>query len=147
MEVGTTEVEETAMGNDRKRHDLSNEVWAVLEPYMSEKAGQWKRASKDNRQFINGMFWILRTGASWRDLPPCHGKWGHGVSAIRRWRDNGQWQKFLEIPIDEPDFEWLMIDASHCKVHPHAAGARGGNQGMSRTKEAQHQDSPCCGCE
>lgn len=64
------------MGNDRKRHDLSNEVWAVLEPYMSEKAGQWKRASKDNRQFINGMFWILRTGASWRDLPPCHGKGG-----------------------------------------------------------------------
>ncbi|CQR44048.1 transposase (fragment) [Thiomonas sp. CB3] len=35
---------------------------------------------------------------------------------------------------NEPDFEWIMIDASHCKVHPHAAGARGGNQAMSRTK-------------
>ena len=44
------------------------------------------------------------------------------------------WEKLLEILVDEPDFEWLMIDASHCKVHPHAAGAKGGNQDMSRTK-------------
>ena len=44
----------------------------------------------------------------------------------------------MEVLIDEPDDEWLMIDASHCKVHPHAAGAKGGNQDMSRTKGAQH---------
>ena len=36
--------------------------------------------------------------------------------------------------IDEPDFEWLIIDASRIKVHPHAAGAVGGNQDMERTK-------------
>lgn len=53
---------------------------------------------------------------------------------FRRWRDKGIWEKLLEILVDEPDFEWLMIDASHCKVHPHAAEARGGNQDMSRTK-------------
>jgi hypothetical protein len=40
----------------------------------------------------------------------------------------------MEQLIDAPDFEWLMIDASHCKAHPHAAGARGGNQGLGRTK-------------
>jgi hypothetical protein len=40
----------------------------------------------------------------------------------------------LEALIDEPDYEWLLIDASHVKVHPHAAGARGGNQDMGRTK-------------
>jgi hypothetical protein len=44
------------------------------------------------------------------------------------------WESLLETLNDEPDYEWLMIDASHCKVHPHAAGARGGNQAMSRTK-------------
>ena len=53
--------------------------------------------------------------------------------------------KILEALIDDPDYEWLMIDASHCKVHPHAAGAKGGNQEMSRTKGAQHQASPCRG--
>ena len=45
----------------------------------------------------------------------------------------------MEILIDDPDYEWLMIDASHCKVHPHAAGARGGNQDMSRTKGGSTQ--------
>jgi hypothetical protein len=40
----------------------------------------------------------------------------------------------LEQLVDAPDFEWLLIDASHIKVHPHAAGAKGGNQDMARTK-------------
>jgi hypothetical protein len=39
-----------------------------------------------------------------------------------------------EALVDDTDFEWLMIDASHVKVHPDAAGARGGNQAMGRTK-------------
>ena len=42
--------------------------------------------------------------------------------------------KLLEILIDNPNYEWLMIDASHIKVHPHAAGAKGGNQAMGKTK-------------
>ena len=40
----------------------------------------------------------------------------------------------MEAVIDEPDFEWHMIDAGHIKVHPHASGAAGGNQNMARTK-------------
>ena len=52
----------------------------------------------------------------------------------------------LEILVTDPDFEWLMTDASHIKVHPHAAGARGGNQDMGRTKSAQLQDTPGRGC-
>ncbi len=122
------------MGNEQQRHDISDEVWALLEPHMSGRRGQWGGIAKDNRQFINGVFWILRTGAPWRDLPPCYGKWGTVYQWFRRWRDKGMWEKLLEILVDEPDFEWLMIDASHCKVHPHAAGAKGGNQDMSRTK-------------
>lgn len=52
------------------------------------------------------------------------------------------WERVLEGLMGEPDFEWLMIDASHYTVHPHAAGAVGGNQEMSRTKGAQRQDTP-----
>lgn len=70
-------------------------------------------------------------------LPGRKGAWGGIAEDNRRfirWRDKGVWEQLLEILIDEPDYEWLMIDASHCKVHPHAAGARGGNQDMGRTK-------------
>ena len=80
------------------------------------------------------MFWILRTGAPWRDLPPDPGDWKNTHRRFCRWRDRGVWEKLLEVLMVEPDYEWLMIDASHCKVHPHAAGAVGGNQAMSRTK-------------
>lgn len=96
--------------------------------------GQWGGIAQDNRRFINGVFWILRTGAPWRDLPPFYGKWGTVYQRFRRWRDKGIWEKLLEILVDEPDFEWLMIDPATVRCHPHAAGARGGNQDMSRTK-------------
>ncbi len=59
-----------------------------------------------------------------------------------RWRDKGIWEKLLEILIDDLDYEWLMIDARHCKVHRHAAGARGGNQDMSRTKGGSNRNGP-----
>ena len=50
------------------------------------------------------------------------------------WRDLGVWARLLDSVIDDPDFEWLMIDASYIKVHPHGTGARGGNQAIGRTK-------------
>ncbi|MCR5562390.1 MAG: IS5 family transposase [Desulfovibrio sp.] len=109
-------------------------IGALIEPHLPGQRGQWGGVAKDNRLFINAVFWILRTGAPWRDLPPEYGKWGTVHQRFIRWRDKRIWEKLLGFLIDEPDFEWPMIDATHCKVHPHAAGARGGNQAMSRNK-------------
>ncbi len=125
--------------NSQHRHDISDEAWAILEPILPGQRGQWGGIAKDNRLLINTVFWILRTGAPWRDLPPSYEKWGTVHQRFRRWRDAGIWEKILEKLIDQPDFEWLMIDASHCKVHPHAAGAKGGNQEMSKTKGGSTQ--------
>ena len=116
------------------RHDISDKVWELLKPLLPGQRGLWGGIAKDNRNFINAVFWILRTRAPWRDLPSSYGKWGTVHQRFRRWRNAGIWEKILEVLINEPDYEWLMIDASHCKVHPHATGAIGGNQGMSRTK-------------
>ena len=122
------------MGNEQNRHDMSDAMWAVLEPLLPGQRGQWGGIAKDNRRFLNGVFWVLRVGAPWRDLPPQYGKWNSVYQRFRRWRDSGVWERILEALVVEPDYEWLMIDASHCKVHPHAAGAVGGNQDMERTK-------------
>ena len=123
------------MENLQNRHDLTDAQWEILEPIILITLGTWGGSNaNDNRIFINGCFWILRTGAPWRDLPPQYGKFGSVHKRFKRWCDNGIWERILEAVIDDPDFEWLMIDASHCKVHPHAAGAIGGNQDMSRTK-------------
>jgi transposase len=117
-----------------RRHDISDKTWALLEPHLPGRAGVWGKVAKDNRTFLNAVFWILRTGAPWRDLPPDYGDWKNTHRRFCRWRDKGIWEKILEPLVDAADYEWLMIDASHIKVHPHAAGARGGNQDMSRTK-------------
>jgi transposase len=122
-----------------RRHDISDKVWKKIESHLPGRRGSWGGIAEDNRRFINAVFWIFRTGAPWRDLPPDFGGWSNTHRRFIRWRDNGVWEKLLEVLIDEPDFEWLMIDGSHCKVHPHASGARGGNQAMSRTKGGSTQ--------
>ena len=116
------------------RHDISDEVWALIAPHLPGQPGQWGGVAEDNRKFINAVFWILRTGAPWRDLPSSYGNWNSVAKRFRRWAKEGVWEKVLETLIDEPDYEWLMIDASHIKVHSHATGAEGGNQDMGLTK-------------
>ena len=123
-----------ASSASHRRHDISDRVWKILEPLLPGGKGKVGRPAQDNRRFLNAVFWILRTGAPWRDLPPDYGDWKNTHRRYSRWRDNGAWQKLLEAVTDDPDFEWLMIDASHIKAHPHAAGAVGGNQALARTK-------------
>jgi transposase len=122
------------MENMQQRHDITDDVWKLLKPLLPGQEGQWGGIAKDNRKFINGVFWILRTGAPWRDLPNCYGKWGSVHQRFRRWRDKHIWESILEKLIGNPNFEWLMIDASHVKAHLSAMGARGGNQDIGRTK-------------
>ena len=121
------------------RHDISDRVWNLLEPHLPGRKGVWGGLARNNRLFINAVFWILRTGAPWRDLPPDYGDWKNTHRRFCRWRDKGIWEDLLEQLVVEPDYEWLMIDASHIKVHPHAAGAIGGNQDMDRTKGGSTQ--------
>ena len=122
------------MKEDYRRHDISDRAWKLLEPLLPGRRGAWGRVAKDNRKFINAVAWILRTGAPWRDLPPDYGDWKNTHRRFCRWRDKGVWEKLFNLFIQDPDFAWLMIDASYIKVHPHAAGAKGGNQAIGRTK-------------
>lgn len=126
------------MDSAMHRHDISDHVWSLLAPLLPGRRGAWGGRAKDNRLFVNAIFWILRTGAPWRDLPPEYGGWKNTHRRFCRWRDKGTWEHVLANPMDMPDFEWLMIDSTYCKVHAHAAGAKDGNQDISRTKGAQH---------
>ena len=123
-----------------RRHDISDKTWLLLEPLLPGRKGTWGGKAKNNRQFINAVFWILRTGAPWRDLPPDYGDWKNTHRRFCRWRDKGVWGDLLEKLIIDPDYEWLIIDATHIKVHPHASGAQGGNQEMARTKGGSTQN-------
>ncbi len=112
-----------------RRHDITNKVWEKLEPHLPGRQVKCGGIAQDNRLFINAVFWIMRTGSPWRDLPPDLGHWSNTHRRFIRWRDKGVWEKLMEILMDSPDYEWLMIDASHCKVHPPASGTVGGESG------------------
>ena len=94
-----------------------------IELLLPGRKGTWGDSARDNRQFINAVFWILRTGAPLRDLPPGYGDWKNTHRRFCRWCGKGGWERLLEDQIDNSEFELLMIDASHIKVHPHGSGA------------------------
>ena len=114
-----------AVAPAHRRHDISDRVWEILEP-LPRRQGPG-RPAQDNRRFINAVFWILRTGAPWRDL---YGDWKNTHRRFCRWRDRNVWAGLLEAVMDDPDYAWLLTPATS---RP-SAGARGGNQAIARTK-------------
>jgi|GEM_PF-1111009 Transposase and inactivated derivatives len=54
----------------QRRHDVSDAVWKKIEPHLPGREGSWGGIAHDNRRFIDAVFWIMRTGVPWRDLPP-----------------------------------------------------------------------------
>ena len=84
----------------------------------------------DHRTIINGILWVLRTGAPWADLPERYGPAGTISSRFYRWREAGLWQRVLEALQSQADAAGLLdwdlhfVDASVVRAHQHAAGAR-----------------------
>ncbi len=58
------------MKPSHRRHDISDRTWELLEPHLPGREGVWGGIAKDNCLLLDAVFWILRTGAPWRDLPP-----------------------------------------------------------------------------
>ena len=122
------------MSSEIHRHDISDKGWEKIKAHTIGEKGRRGGNAKNTRQFINGVFWILRTGAPWRDLPTEYGHWKNVHRRFCRWRDKGIWENILSALVDDVDFEWLMIDATYVKVHADGTGARGGSQEIGRTK-------------
>ena len=94
------------------------------------------RPALDNRNFINAVIYVHKTGTQWRDLPSEFGKFNTVHKRFRRWVKTGVWDKIFEHlkQLFPPDFKRAMIDSSCCKCHPSAAGAISGNEGIGLTK-------------
>ena len=121
-----------------RRHELTDDQWARLVPLLPPEKPRTGRPNHDHRTIVNGIVWIVRTGAPWRDLPERYGPWQTVYSRFRRWQHAGIWKRILEhlqaeaAHDDQLDGSLTMIDSTSIRAHHHAAGARkGGNQ---RTK-------------
>ena len=71
---------------------------------------------------------IARTGSPWRDLPCAFGNWMSVYTRFRDWAKAGVWKRLFDAVSDEPDMEYVMVDATIVKVHRHGQGAKGGRK-------------------
>lgn len=108
------------------RSVLSDRKWALVAPHCPGKEGDQGCSGRDNRRFIEAVFWVVRTGAQWRDLPAFYGNWNSVHKRFRRWVKKGVFDRLFEILSHEPDFEYAMIDGTIVRTHQHATGGKGG---------------------
>ena len=84
------------MSKEIHRHDMSDNACEKIKPHVIGEKGKRGGNARNTRQFIDGVFWILRTGAPWRDLPSEYGHWKNVHRRYCRWRDKGIWENILE---------------------------------------------------
>ena len=107
---------------------MENEEWTFFEAFITAIRGQGGRPASNHRLVLDGVFWIARTGAQWRDLPEEFGKWSSVYRQFRRWTVAGLWDMILEALNESgtmPD-QVQMIDSTVIRAHHQAAGAKGG---------------------
>ena len=69
--------------------DLTNEEWEKIAPLLPPQKPKVGRPASDHRRIVNGILWVVRTGASWRRLPARYGSWRTVASRFYRWRKQG----------------------------------------------------------
>lgn len=111
------------------RHEVTDQQWQLVAPRLTRKPAKTGRPARDPRDMLNGVLWVLRTGAPWRDLPDRYGPWQTVYEYFNTWRGDGTYDQILEdlqIRLDADgniDWDLFCIDGSNVRASRAAAGA------------------------
>ncbi len=111
-----------------KRYELTEAQWQRIADLLPGKVGDRGRSAADNRLFVNGVLWVLRSGAHWHDLPPRYGKWKSVHTRFARWAKNGTWERVFAVLIKDRKNQYLMLDTTLVRAHQQAATGKGGTR-------------------
>lgn len=115
------------------RYDLTDFEWRVIAPLLPNKPRGVPRV--DDRRVLNGIFWVLHSGATWRDLPE---RYGHRTTCYNRFvrrRNAGVWDRVMHVINAAHDGDIQMIDSTSVRAHQQAATAKGGgNHCLGRSR-------------
>jgi len=112
-----------------KRHELTDEQWNLVDPLIPKSTAHTGRPAKDRRLMLDGIFWILGTGAPWRDLPDRFGSFKTVHGYFSRWRSKGVFAAIidaLQVKLDKEgliDWELWCVDGANVRAARAAAGA------------------------
>jgi transposase len=115
------------------RYELSDYEWTAIKPMLPNKPRGVRRVN--DRRVLNGIFWVLRSGAPWRDLPEVYGPRTTCYNRFVRWRRAGVWDEIMDALAAGHDAAVQMIDTSVVRVHQHGACVADNNhQDMGRSR-------------
>lgn len=133
------------------RFDLTDEEWVRIEPLLPpQRSGKPGRPYSDHRKVINGILWIDRTGAPWRDMPERYGPFSTCHDRLVRWQEEGVWANVLAQLIAQEDEQTTAVltldsvDATNVRAHQHAAGARRKKGAMQRAGRLRSRPPKPC---
>ena len=115
------------------RYELADYEWTAIKPMLPNKPRGVPRVN--DRRVLNGIFWVLRSGAPWRDLPTAFGPYTTCYNRFVRWRRAGVWGRIIDALAAAHDAAVQMIDTSIVRVHQHGACiTRNQRQSMGRSR-------------
>ena len=109
-----------------RRHEMSDEQWARIEPLLP-KGKPGPKSKRGDRLFINAVLYRARTGVPWRDLPARFGPWKSIYNRFDNWSKRGVWAQIFKALQLEIDPSMSIADASVVRAHQDSAGGRGGS--------------------
>ena len=105
------------------RYGLRDDQWGRIKDFLPGRDGHVGVRARDNRLFVEGVLWILRTGSPWRDLPMRFGLWNSVYQRFSRWSRSKVWHRVFAELARDADFEELYLDGTIVRAHQHASGA------------------------
>lgn len=106
-----------------RRHELTDEQWKRVQGLLPRRRGAPSR--KGDRNFLNAVLWIAKTGAPWRDLPRRYGSWKTIFNRFNNWAKAGKWDALFQ-ELDISDDEVIILDSSSVRAHQDSCGGQGG---------------------
>ena len=106
------------------RYELSDVQWERIKDLLPGRLESVGRTAADNRVFVNGVLWVLRSGALWHDLPERYGKYKSVHKRFIRWANSGVWEKVFHEIVRDRKNQYLMIDSTIVRAHQQAATGR-----------------------
>ena len=104
------------------KYNLSEEVWSKLLSRLQSMEGIYIGNGTKLRRFLEAVFWVMRTGIQWNELPAVYGRYRSVHKRFDAWSAKGIWNQLFECFAAEHDGEWVMIDSTIARAHPCASG-------------------------
>lgn len=111
------------------RHRLTDEQWQQVRPFIPVSTARTGRPARDPREMLDGILWVLVTGAAWRDLPEAFGPWETVYYYFALWQRTGVFERIVQalaVKLDEDgrlDWSAWCVDGTSIRASRAAGGA------------------------